>query len=138
MPRKTKEQLRVDANIRALAEMLTPEEAKTLLDDLLQKRRDAAKAEREAKRQQAAERISDILSTVENLLREAGDLAESYEIPFTFVTPKGNAETHTSWTESACYPSDGWYYEDGYYQRQHSKVHETQNDNDWQSSSQNC
>lgn len=46
MVRKTKEQLRVDANIRALAEMLTPEEAKTLLDDLFQKRRDAAEAER--------------------------------------------------------------------------------------------
>ena len=125
MVRKTKEQLRVDANIRALAEMLTPEEAKILLDDLVEKNRIAKEAEYRRMRQTASERISEILSTVENLLMEAGNLAEKYEIPFTFVTPKGNAETHTSWTESACYPSDGWYYEDGYYQRQHSKIHDT-------------
>ncbi len=134
----------VTQNAKALAELLSADEIANLLQEARERKQREADEAKNRARQLAVERISELLNTATSALREAGDLASDFGIPFTFVTPKGQAETHTGrWQSSACYPGDGWYYEDSYYQREGHVVDNQRvggNPNsDWQSSSSyNC
>lgn len=107
-------------NAKELASLLSEEELANLLEKV---RSDAAEKQRLAleelarisreEREAAVSKISDLLLTATNCLREAGIIARHHSIPFTFVTPTGQLEYHDGrWQDSACYASDGWYYDD--------------------------
>lgn len=130
----------VNQNAKALAELLSADEIDKLLQEARERKQREAEEEKNRARQIAVERISELLNTATNALREAGYLAADFNIPFTFVTPKGDTESHSGrWQSSACYPGDGWYYEDDHYKRK-SHVVDNQRiggdaDTQWQSSS---
>lgn len=133
----------VTQNAKALAELLSADEIATLLEQTRKRKLEEAEAAKNRERQAAVERIADLLTTATNALQEAGELAERFDIPFTFVTPKGQTEEHRGWMGSACYPSDGWFYNDSYYKRQanmvdNQPVGEGVGNPGWQSSSYNC
>lgn len=128
----------VNKNAKALAELLSADEIEKLLQEARERKMCEARAAEESKnreRQAAVERIADLLTTATNALQEAGELAERYNIPFTFVTPKGKTEEHPGW-------KDSWFYSDGYYRREPNKVDNqpvgVHDDSHWQSSSCNC
>ena len=130
----------VNQNAKALAELLSADEIDKLLQEARERKQREAEEEKNRARQIAVERISELLNTATNALRSAGDLAAEFDIPFTFVTPKGDTESHSGrWQSSACYPGDGWYYEDDYYKREPNKVDNqpvgVHVDSNWQSSS---
>ena len=132
----------LNQNAKALAELLSADEIATLLEQTRKRKQEEAEATKNRERQVAVERIADLLTTATNALQEAGELADRYGIPFTFVTPKGKTEVHPGWQGSACYPSDGWFYNDSYYRREPNKVDNqpvgVDDDSRWQSSSYNC
>lgn len=132
----------VNQNAKALAELLSADEIATLLEETRQRKLQEAEAAKNRERQMAVERIAELLTIATSSLEQAGELAERYSIPFTFVTPKGQTEEHPGWQGSACYPSDGWFYDDGYYKREPNKVDNqpvgVEGNTRWQSSSYNC
>lgn len=132
----------VTQSAKALAELLSADEIEKLLQEARERKQREAEEAKNRVRQDAVARISDLLATATQALREAGELASEHGIPFTFVTPKGNTEFHSGrWQSSACYPGDGWYYEDGYYRREANTVDDQKVGDDgtmWQSSSQYC
>lgn len=123
---------------QTLSENLSESEITQMLEDLKQRK---AAEEEEAKareRQTAVENIARLLDQATENLREAGEIAEKYCIPFKFVTPKGQVESHRGWMGSACYPSDGWYYEDRYYARAQNSVDGNTDDSKWEYSGASC
>lgn len=77
----------VTQNAKALAELLSADEIATLLEQTRKRKLEEAEAAKNRERQAAVERIADLLTTATNALQEAGELAERFDIPFTFVTP---------------------------------------------------
>ena len=125
----------VNKNAKALAELLSADEIEKLLKHARERKMFEAEEAKNRERQAAVERIADLLTAATNALQEAGELAERYNIPFAFVTPKGKTEEHPGW-------KDSWFYDDGYYRREPNKVDNqpvgAYDDAHWQSSSYNC
>lgn len=56
--------------------------------------------------------IATLLETATACLIQAGELGAEHGIEFTFTTPKGQTESfNPNWVHSACYASDGWFYD---------------------------
>lgn len=126
--------------IKQLDALLTDDQ----LIDLIQTQRNAVQAAIKEKedlaRITAIESIRVCLQTADTALREAGDIADSFGIDFTFVTPKNRIEVYRAgWQSSSCYAVDGWYAAD--YVRHSSTIDGKNVDlgtEQWYSSSQNC
>jgi hypothetical protein len=56
--------------------------------------------------------IAQLLETATVCLIQAGEIGADHGIEFTFTTPKGQTESfNPNWVNSACYASDGWFYD---------------------------
>lgn len=126
----------VNQNAKALAELLSADEIEKLLQEARERKMSEAEEAKDRERQAAAERIADLLIAATDALQEAGELAERYNIPFTFVTPKGKTEEHSGW-------KDSWFYSatatTGVNRiKVDSQPVGAYDDSHWQSSSYNC
>lgn len=81
----------------------------------MQKKLDQTRSEieKETLNYEHIQKINGLLSTARAALKKAGEIGDQYGIEFTFNTPKGHVEAfRPGWQSSACYSSDGWFYDD--------------------------
>jgi hypothetical protein len=128
----------ISANAVALAAILSDEEIANLLENARQKERDRLDAIKNEKNSAARRKIADLLTVAQNSLIEAGNLAKEHRINFSFASPNGGSISFDDWNESACYASDGWYYDDPVSTVENVPINAAKPEDSWYSSSNDC